>query len=252
MNIIVKGVPTSYAKEGRGPVVLLVHGWGDSKESFDFLENTFAKKYTIIALDLPGFGSTGVPKEAYDLTKYAYFMKEFLEKLGVSELYGIVGHSNGGAIALKALSLDILNPSKLVLLASAGVRRKKSLSKKLLQIVVKVGKYPLLIAPEPIRKRLRAQLYKSIGSDFLVAEHMQESFKLLVNEDILGQIAEIETDTLLIYGSEDRSTPARDGEAINSALKNSEIVIIPGAGHFVHQENHKQVAQAIGVFLDAR
>jgi len=180
MNIIVNGLSVSYTKEGRGPAVLFVHGWGDTKETFNTLIKKFAERHTIIALDLPGFGASEPPDSAWSLENYAVFLLDFLKKIGKTEIYAAVGHSNGGAIALKALSMNILSTDRLVLLASSGVRSSGGVRKKILNISAKIAKIPLFALPNSSRQKIKKNAYKMIGSDLLVVEHMQETFKLVV------------------------------------------------------------------------
>ena len=76
----------------------------------------------MVAVDLPGFGGSEAPPAAWDLDDYAAFLEAFLRKLALDWPYAIIGHSNGGALAIRALSSGTLKADKLVLLAASGVR----------------------------------------------------------------------------------------------------------------------------------
>ena len=120
MNVIVNNLLTNYEKQGKGPVILFLHGWGDDSRTFAQLISKLKNSYTCIAVDLPGFGATQQPNEVWGVEQYAQFVKSFTEKIQIKPDV-VVGHSNGGTIALFALSHNLLSAQKLVLLASAGI-----------------------------------------------------------------------------------------------------------------------------------
>lgn len=249
MQVIVDKLVTKYQKTGNGPTVLLLHGWGDNLNTYKGLTQELQSSYTLIALDLPGFGGTETPKKTFSLELYAKFVASFLEKTGSPELYAIVGHSNGGAIAIRALSSNILKSKKLVLLASSGIRNTYSKSRKLKRIVVKSLKIPTKMLPNSIQRRIKIKVYKKIGSDLFVAEHMQETFKQVITEDVVMDAKNIHQPTLLVYGSEDKSTPVIYGEALHNSIKNSQLFTIDGADHFLHHNHADAVHSLIKDFL---
>jgi len=55
----------------------------------------FAKKYKIIAVDLPCFGKSGTPKDVWDFRDYAAFLNKFVASLKIKKLI-VMGHSFGG------------------------------------------------------------------------------------------------------------------------------------------------------------
>src|SRR5689334_4037297 len=122
MQVVVDSLLTRYTREGKGKQVLLLHGWGDSAAGFRVLQHALAKKYCVTAVDLPGFGGTQAPPAPWGLDDYAQFVAHFFTKIEDKPVYAIVGHSNGGAIAIRGLGSGVLNADKLVLLASAGIR----------------------------------------------------------------------------------------------------------------------------------
>lgn len=249
MTLIVDGYAISYVKKGKGPAVFLIHGWGDKKETFIDAIDALSEKYTVYALDLPGFGSSDTPRETFDLEKYALVVKGFVEKVGIVKPYAYIGHSNGGAIAIKALATGILSSDKLVLLSSSGVRSTYSGRKSALRIVAKAAKVPTKLLPQHMQKSIRKKVYASIGSDLFVAEHLQETFKKIVAEDVVHEAAMIHIPTLLIYGEHDSATPVAYGQKFAQQIENSTLKIIDDAGHFVHQDKARDVDALILEFL---
>ncbi len=250
MNVIVKGSAVNYQVSGKGPVVVLLHGWGDNIATFKELTKSLQLKYTVIALDLLGFGGSEVPKEVFDLEKYAQFVSNFLYKIDMKHVYAFVGHSNGGAIAIRGLSSGILKSDKLVLLASSGVRSSYTGRKKIFRLAAKTAKYPTMLLPKSTQAKLKKRVYKAIGSDMFVSEHLQETFKQVVREDVVHDSAMIQQPTLLIYGSIDKSTPLNYGEKFNKQIENSKLEIIDGADHFLHHTHGQKVNKLVIGFLE--
>jgi pimeloyl-ACP methyl ester carboxylesterase len=249
MQIIVDTQLTHYERHGRGSVVLLLHGWGDSALGLRTLHKHLALSYDVVALSLPGFGGSVAPEGAWGLDEYGQFTKAFLQKLDL-EPYAVIGHSNGGAILIRALAKHWLHPQKLILLSSAGIRNQDESRKRTLKLIAKGGK--VLSSPLPARTKssLRNKLYKSVGSDMLVAPGLEETFKRVVSEDIQADATEITVPTLLIYGDADTQTPVSYGKLLHAAIASSKLVILPETGHFVHIETLDLVMKVILEFLE--
>ncbi|MEK7059288.1 MAG: alpha/beta hydrolase [Patescibacteria group bacterium] len=249
MQIIVDDLLTHYELSGKGKLVLVLHGWGDSAKGLSALSNQLAKRYQVLAVDLPGFGGSQPPEDVWDLDNYSKFVSALLDKLKFSQPYAVIGHSNGGALALRALSLGALRPDRLVLLAASGVRNRKSAKRLLLKLLAKTGNVATLWMPERYRQGLRKSLYGAAGSDMLVAPHLQETFKKTVRQDVQADAASIDLPTLLIYGRDDRAVPVVDGEKYHKLIKNSRLEILDDAEHFVHLDQPAKVLQLIEEFL---
>lgn len=249
MQVMVDGLLTTYEMSGRGKPVVLLHGWGDRAKGLASVQAALAKQFTVIVPDLPGFGATEPPKIAWDLTAYAQFVAAFLEKIGVTEVYAYVGHSNGGSIALRGLGRDLLSADKLVLLASAGIRSSYNAHTKVQRLFVKAGKVFVMPLPLPVKRKLRRKVYDAVGSDMLVAEHLQATFKKIVADDVQADAAKIGIPTLLMYGEQDRATPVEYGELFHELLLGSTLEIVADAGHFLYLDQPGKVMKRIMEFL---
>lgn len=233
---------------GSGKLIVLLHGWGDRAAGLRALQTALAKHAHVIAVDLPGFGGTQAPAEVWGLDEYASFVRDFLQKIDAGPVQMIVGHSNGGAIAIRGLASGSLRAEKLVLMASAGIRGEQKGRLKALQIVTKVGKAVASPLPSATKQALRRKVYNAAGSDMLVAEHLQETFKRVVGDDVRADAAQLTLPTLLLYGEQDTATPVWFGEAYHELLHDSTLEILPGAGHFVHLDRPAEVSKAITEF----
>src|SRR5579862_3587943 len=127
MNVVVNGLMANYQKVGKGKALVLLPGWGDTTTTFSKLAEELKNHYEVFVLDLPGFGGTQTPPNAWGLSDYADFVKAWLNKLDVKPV-ALIGHSYGGAVAVIATASG-LKTNKLVLIASAGIRDKNRLRK---------------------------------------------------------------------------------------------------------------------------
>lgn len=249
MHIVVDGLLTNYDLAGSGKVILLLHGWGDSLRGLSGLTADLAKGYKVVTLDLPGFGATEAPKDVWDLDDYADFVSAFLKKLKLDQPFAIVGHSNGGALAIRAIGLGTLKPKKLVLIAASGIRTGHGTRRFVLKIFAKTGNLATIWMPERYRQALRKSLYGAAGSDMFVAPHLKETYKKVVRQDVQADAAKIDLPTLLIYATNDQSIPLSAGKKYQQMITNSKLEVIDSAGHFVHHDQPVKVMHLIEGFL---
>ncbi|HEX7963812.1 MAG TPA: alpha/beta hydrolase [Candidatus Saccharimonadales bacterium] len=248
MQVVVDSLLTQYELQGKGALVLLLHGWGDSAKGLAGLQRALAHTYKVIALDLPGFGGSEPPHAVWGLDDYDQFVAHFLQKIDAGPVAVLVGHSNGGAIAIRGLGQGVLAADKLVLLASAGIRGEYKGRIKALRYITKAGKALTAPLPASVKQKLRKKVYRTVGSDMLVAEHLQETFKKVVTDDVRADAANLALPTLLVYGENDDATPVRYGELFHQAIDGSTLEVLLGAGHFVHLDRPEAVAKAIEEF----
>lgn len=248
MQVITQNLLVNYNIQGQGPALLFLHGWGDNGQTFNQLIDILKESYTCITIDMPGFGASQSPAEAWDVSDYAKFVADFLDKIAIKPA-AILGHSNGGTIAMYMAANNLVAAGKLALLASAGIRNEKSFKKRVYQVVAKAGKLLSKVLPEEAQQKLRQKLYSSAGSDLLVTPHLEETFKRVVKYDILDDAVKITAPTLLVYSDDDEATPVRYGEKLHEAIRGSKLEILSGGGHFVHQTRIDQVSKLIKEFL---
>jgi len=249
MQVVVDSLLTNYRQTGKGgQQILLIHGWGDSLETFSALVKELQKKNVVTALDLPGLGSSQIPPVPWELADYANFVQKFCEKLKLNPAI-LIAHSNGAAVAIKVVANKNLIPKKVVLLGAAGIRDKQKLRKIGLKVVAKSGKVATFWLPRRHKRKLKEKLYGAAGSDMLKVPHLQETFKRTVREDVQKDAATITIPTLLIYGENDRATPPEYGELYHRLVTNSKFKLVKGAGHFVHQDDPVQVSRLIEEFI---
>lgn len=251
MQCIVNDTLISYTKNGSGPVVLVLHGWATSAKAMQPVIDALTPTHTVVALDFPGFGGSEQPREAWTVGDYAQCVAAFLKKINCTEIEGIVGHSFGGRVIIKAISEDILQPHKVVLIGSAGVKHSDSLRNKTFKAVAKTGKIALRIPGlRGASSKLRKKLYERAGSvDYLNSGAMKDIFLNTINEDLAGVAHKVACPTLLIWGSEDMEAPLADGEYFDRVMPHADLKVVHGAGHFVYDTHQVQVARWLQEFF---
>jgi len=251
MQIVVNQLLTTYTQYGHGKkVAIMLHGWADSGISFEMLARQLIKDlpdFKFITLDLPGFGGTQAPSEAWGLEEYALFCRDFLKKLNIKPNL-VIGHSNGGAIAIQGLACNFFGADKLVLIASAGIRE-RSIKKTAMRMAARPVGMVIKVAPKDLQRSFRQKVYSAIGSDYLIAEHMQQTFKKVVSQDMQAMAMQLKIPVSLIYGENDIAAPPRYGRIFEQKIDNSSLHIIPLSGHFVHQEQVPKVSRVIKEFV---
>lgn len=248
MQVVIDGLLTTYDDKGKGKIILLLHGWGDSRQTFRQLISELAKNYRVISVDLPGFGTTEPPHDVWGLDEYADFIAHLINKLDL-KLYGVVAHSNGGSVAIRGIARGYFSTERLVLLASAGIRNRHKIRKLALKVIAKIGKLLTFWAPRHMKRQLQKKLYGVAGSDMNVVPHLRETFKKTVRQDVQADARNIHVPTLLVYGSEDKATPPLYGKIYTSLIKEATLHVVDGAGHFVHHDRPKVVVQYVKDFF---
>jgi pimeloyl-ACP methyl ester carboxylesterase len=250
MNIVVNNLLINYTDQGNGKIMLILHGWGDSLNSFDNLAKILSKKFRIVRLDLPGFGGSEAPRSPWAVIDYAKFIKDFCSKIDAQPQI-LLGHSFGGRIIIKLIAQNLLNPQKIILIASAGIRQSGSLRNNFFKIAAKGGK---VIASIPgikkYKKKMRHKLYDSIKSnDYLEAGAMKQTFLNVIKEDLREDASKILIPTLLIWGKDDKETPLAQAYELNHRIRDSHLEILSNAGHFVFLDKPLEVHKLIEGFL---
>lgn len=216
----------SYIRRGEGEDMVFFHGYGASKECFLRQINYFSRAYRVTAFDFAGFGESHPLGRPYSVSDYADETEEFLFSLGIKKPH-VVAHSFGGRVALKmAGRSDCFN--KLLITGGAGVVKKRGAAYKLKVAAYRAAKQ---IAPIYAEKHFGSAEYRSLSPV------MKESYKKIVNEDLVKTAENIRSETLFVYGEKDKETPAEYGGILKNAVKNSSLIIMKGCGHFAFSDD---------------
>lgn len=230
--------------------ILILHGWGSSKKSWITVKDKLeAHNFEVIAPDMPGFGDAPAPNRPWNSDDYLSWLLGFLKEHKIQIPIAIVGHSFGGGLAMK---LAILHPElieRLVLVGAARAGEKRTVKKKTIRMIAKVGR---VIAFMPFFDIAKKVFYKYIvgARDYEKANgNMRETMKLIIKEDLSNDIHKITLPTLLVWGSKDRATPIEDGRFINREIRGSRLEILRGQGHALNLEKPEKLAEIIYNFV---
>lgn len=237
MNIEVDGYNICYKITGSGEeTVVMLQGWGTHFGVYDSVANAINEKYTFVQFDLPGFGGSDEPREAWNVDAYADFFCKFMQALKIDKAT-LIGHSYGGRVIIKLATRDTIpfEIKNIVLIDSAGILPKKTMSKKLRIMKYKALKKMLntkviyALFPELIddwRNRQGSADYRN------ATPMMRQCLVKAVNEDLSALLPLIKQDTLLIWGDKDTDTPISDAYIMRDKIHNSGLAVIKGTGHF--------------------
>ncbi|MCZ4317628.1 alpha/beta hydrolase [Aequorivita viscosa] len=120
MTFHYKNSPINYNIFGKGPAIVLLHGFLESATMWEPLIPQFATNRTVITIDFPGHGKSGVITEIHTMELMAQVVDEIVKHLQITSAT-FLGHSMGGYVALAYAELFSEKVEKLILLNSSPV-----------------------------------------------------------------------------------------------------------------------------------
>lgn len=212
------------ATGSRRPTVLALHGWGRS--SADFAATL--RDLDAIALDLPGFGATPAPPDAWGGAEYAKAVAEVLADMATPVV--VLGHSFGGRIAVhlaaahpEAVEGLVLTGAPLVRVPGAAARRPA--------VGYRVGRalHRRHLFPDSRMEALR----RRYGSrDYLAAVGVMRGVHVrVVNETYEDQLAAVACPVELVWGDDDGEVALAVAEEAQKLFRRASLTVVPGAGH---------------------
>lgn len=240
-----------------GEPVLLLHGWGSSAENMRVIAGALADQYRVYNLDLPGHGLSPAPPEPYDVTQHARLVSDVIQQK-IGGPITIIGHSNGGRIALYMASEPDLKRliRRMILISPSGIAPRRSPSYYVKKYTAQALKAPFLILPKPLKEFgldwLRHSLvWKLLGSsDYRALEGvMRETFVRTVSHHLDDRIADIQAPTLLFWGVNDTAVSRRQMQILEDRIPDAGMVVLEGAGHYGYLDDFDTFIAATIHFL---
>jgi pimeloyl-ACP methyl ester carboxylesterase len=230
------------------PIVVL-HGWGAHIEAVAPILAALDGAPDLIALDLPGFGESEPPPEAWDADAYARFVLAFLDELEVPRAH-LVGHSHGGRVSIAIAADRPERVGRLLLVDSAGLRPKRGWQYRRRVAVAKLGRVAAKLGGPPGR-RLQERLRARVASrDYLEAsEAMRGTFRAVIAADLSDRLPRIAAPTLLVWGDRDEDTPLWMANRMEELIPDAGLVVLEGAGHYSYADSPGQFAAVARRFL---
>lgn len=246
----------------RAPVLLL-HGWGTSKEAMMGQMRWLAPSRRVVAPDLPGFGDNPFPPGAKPLDADGYI--QWIEAFRVATNLGrvdVVGESMGGALAAAYAAAYPKSVRRLVLESPAGL-----LPPKINPFMREVadGGNPLDISsdadfdrvlglcfvnPPPVPAPFRRFLVARAVERRAMLAAMVESIRPFLLDGNASRLAAISAPTLVIFGAQDQITDPSLLQPYVRGIRGAEGLILPEAGHVIFHDAPAATQQALMGFLD--
>lgn len=246
--------------------VVLIHGLMDSAEQWRANLDALAQAHQVWAIDLIGFGfSSRVTTPTYSLAMFARSIREFMDTQGIAHT-SLVGHSLGGAIALRFAHDYPDRVDKLVLIAPATLLlplRPEFKIAKHLPFIPRALIGWVMLDRRARERALREALGNPAQYDTLEVARRLRPLRVRGTADALVAmlasprdnhvlpLEHITAPTLIVWGTRDRAVPRRHIEHHARALPNAKLVIIENAGHLPHYEYPEQVNRLLLDFLAA-
>jgi pimeloyl-ACP methyl ester carboxylesterase len=224
--------------------LFIIHGWAYSLDKWtDICIALRARGIEPVLLKVPGL--TEPSTEVWDIQGYQAWLDG---KLKGHDKPVVLGHSNGGRIALSYAQKYPGRLGQLILVDSAGVAHeetKKRLKLQILKVIAKAGK---IFGKIPVIKKI---FYKLIGAqDYMNAPpNMRITMQNMLAADKTIDLSAIQLPLTIIWGQDDAITPLGDGQKINRSIKGSDLHIIIGGRHSPQATHPEQVADIIAKAL---
>ncbi|HKG39838.1 MAG TPA: alpha/beta fold hydrolase [Conexibacter sp.] len=264
--IDVDGTPVNVVELGAGPPLLLVHGLSGCWQNW--LENIphFARTHRVIAVDLPGFGASPLPREPISIAGYARFLEGVCDALSI-DAAAVVGNSMGGHIASELAIVSPQRVERLMLVSAAGisaelVQRDAVLTggRVLAAIMTRAAARNAEMARRPGTRRI-ALSFVARHPDRLSAplahELMQGSGKpgflpaleAVLTHRISERLPEIACPTFVLWGADDHVIPVRDAKRFGKLIPDVRVEVWPDTGHVAMLERPERFNALLETFL---
>jgi pimeloyl-ACP methyl ester carboxylesterase len=258
------GLRIRYIRRGSGPAVVLLHGFSSSIYTWAEVVPRLAERYDVVAVDLPGFGGSEIPRRL-DAATTQRLLPEVMDGLGLQRA-SLAGNSLGGAIAAVTAARRPERVEKLVLIDAAGYNLRREDRPPLLRAM---GRLPVaLVRAFPPRPLQRLGLKQVFYDDSKVTEERVEEYlapmarpgaleaahEILTSGDdfgLPGLLRQVRAPTLVIWGRDDTWIPLAHADLFLRDIPGARKVVLEQCGHVAQEERPQEVARLIDEFLRA-
>jgi pimeloyl-ACP methyl ester carboxylesterase len=256
----VNGIEMYYEDSGKGTPLVLIHGIGGDSTEWSEVTPQMSKEVRCIAVDLRGHGKSEKPDMPYTQDMFADDVAALLDNLKIGKAY-ICGISMGGFVAEKMalnhpekvdglILIDTTSrmPAKTIQVGGAWA---KAFAERGLQGYIDAEIKDIF---HPIFARRHKDAIKRFADsmktrDFKTSTRVQQGY--MKSPPVLDKdIKKINVPTLIIHGREDEVVPFEEAELIHKEIQNSQIAILPFAGHGALMERPDYFIDLITYFID--
>lgn len=218
---------------GEKPPILILHGWGRSKEEWQMMATSLSgyAKRKVYILDLPGFGGSSLV-QVEDIYEYSEKIVAFCKYMGLQKII-VVGHSLGGRVGIVMASKYREMVDRLVLIDPAGVKP-ASVKRSVLTFLSKLFGF----VPTSWRRSI---VEKLMDSDYQNISKLRELYRAIVKDELRYQLPKISVATWLIWGENDKVLPLKLVEIYKKFMKKIIVRVVWGAPHDPHLTHFEQL-----------
>jgi len=242
---------------GGEKTLVFLHGWPLSHKQFEYQFNVLpAMEYRCIGIDWRGFGKSDKPFHGYTLDRLADDIRFVVEALQL-ENFTLIGHSTGGAIAIRYMSrYNGFGVSELVLIdAAAPTGFSTETANQLL-------KETLNDRPKMMRGVADTFFFQYATKDFsdwFVQMGLEAAgwstaaiIKLLRDENVINDLPKIVAPTLIVHGIHDKVIPFKQAQEVHHQIRNSQLVPLQYSGHGGFYEERDRFNQVLTEFINRK
>ncbi len=258
-TIFKKGSVT-FSDIGKGRVVVLLHGFLGSHQIWENTILELSKSYRVIAIDLPGHGSTDCFGYVHTMDLLAKCVKEVMDSLRLKK-YVIVGHSMGGYVGLAFADLFPDNLKGLCLFHSSAYADNDEKKRDRTRSVRVVKANHKIYTTEVIKNLFATKNAKYLKAEIAFAQKIAnkvskrsiiaalEGMKDRPNRDmILGMV---NYPVMMVIGELDNVLPKDQLLEQTQLIKNKQVLYLEHDGHMGFLESPKLTTKALRKFLRA-
>lgn len=260
------GVKIHYATLGKGPLVVMIHGFPDYWYTWRHQMEALAEDHQVVAIDMRGYNKSDKPKgvEQYDMKLLIGDVLAVVKHLK-REKATIVGHDWGGAVAWGVAMAAPQVCEKLIILnlphmrglarelANNPQQQKNSAYARAFQLP---GAHLALTAKGLSRwvkdPKARARYIEAFKrSDFeAMLNYYKQNYPRKPYKEDQPPINKVMMPVLMFHGLDDKALlPGALNDTWQWLEKDLTLVTIPGAGHFVQQDAAAKVSRTMKMWL---
>jgi 3-oxoadipate enol-lactonase len=256
----VREIELAYDDVGRGPAVVLLHGFPFNRSMWAEQREALAAAYRVITPDLRGMGETTVAGGPATMEEMAHDVAALMDKLGVGRA-AVGGLSMGGYVALAFYRRHRLRTRALILAdtrpgadTDEARRTREEQAQKILKegtgaiaddFLKKVLTSETLAERPEVVARVREMILKTDARGAAAALR-----GMAVRHDQTSFLEDVIVPTLILVGSEDQLTPPKEAELMRREIRGSRVEVIENASHLSNVERPVEFNLALKTFLD--
>ena len=255
------GITLNYVVQGKadGPVIVLLHGAGDSWHSYQRVLPLIPSNYRVYAVTLRGHGLSDHPSTGYSRTDFAGDILDLLDQLKIQHAT-LVGHSLGSFVAQSVAELDQgRHIDRLVLIGSAPGAPSNPQVREAIR-----SEFNALHDPIDYTFARDFQASTIQGSvpawffEVMVAEAQRVPAATwhglatsLTSDEPAGALGKIQVPTLILWGDRDSIFSRDEQDALVKHIAHAKLLVYPGTGHALHWEQPVKFSHDLLAFIAA-